>query len=363
MYSILKPDYVYRDISEDIADHDDDYDAEEWNYNGRDVYRGSLDNSSEWNVYWLYDDVKRVGLAEHDPENPEIFHALWFRDNAFSTLFQEDWKTKNATIWSILSNEAYQDCLEDDFKTIFEASDGSFDSFFSGLSEKAGQAAQFANDLKNELIQQLSPEAMQEVIDAGPVTGDAIIQGLIAGGKDAIDKTNDLVASTQAAAVKAGESSKEHWKGAGVTNAFQQVKGMLGKLQEMTPQIMDVMDEIALKMRRHVVIDVTVSQSAFNVDVYVTRHITEVVDSVTRAVHAAGGWVMGSGTVPILAHAGEFVISNAMLAGRSEMPDSVKAAVGSGGSTTSNNITVNASTNADAYEISHEIAWALKVGV
>lgn len=120
MYSILKPDYVYRDISEDIADHDDDYDAEEWNYNGRDVYRGSLDRSFEWNVYWLYDDVKRVGLAEHDPENPEIFHALWFRDNAFSTLFQEDWKTKDATIWSILSNEAYQDCLEDDFKTVID---------------------------------------------------------------------------------------------------------------------------------------------------------------------------------------------------------------------------------------------------
>lgn len=120
MYSILKPDYVYRDISEDIADHDDDYDAEEWNYNGRDVYRGSLDRSFEWNVYWLYDDVKRVGLAEHDPENPEIFHALWFRDNAFSTLFQEDWTSKNSTIWSVLSNEAYQDCLDDDFKTIFD---------------------------------------------------------------------------------------------------------------------------------------------------------------------------------------------------------------------------------------------------
>jgi len=27
---------------------------------------------------------------------------------------------KNATIWSVLSNKAYQDCLEDDFKTIFD---------------------------------------------------------------------------------------------------------------------------------------------------------------------------------------------------------------------------------------------------
>lgn len=121
MYSILKPNYIYRDTSEDIADHDDDYDAEEWHYNGRDVYRGSLDRSFDWNVYWLYDEnSKRVGLAEHDPEHPEIFYALWFGDNVFSTLFQEEWVSKDATIWSILSNEAYQDCLEDDFKTIFD---------------------------------------------------------------------------------------------------------------------------------------------------------------------------------------------------------------------------------------------------
>jgi predicted RNA-binding Zn-ribbon protein involved in translation (DUF1610 family) len=121
MYSILKPNYVYRDTSEDIADHDDDYDAEEWNYNGRDVYRGSLDRSFDWNVYSLYDEnSKRVGIAEHHPEHPEIFFTLWFRDNVFSTLFQEKWECKDATIWSILSNEAYQDCLEDDFKTVFD---------------------------------------------------------------------------------------------------------------------------------------------------------------------------------------------------------------------------------------------------
>ena len=121
MYSTLKPNYVYRDISEDIADHDDDFDAEEWNYDGKDIYRGALDRKYEWNVYWLYDDnSKRVGLAEHDPDHPEIFSSLWFRDNAFSTLFQEDWKSKDATLWSILSNEAYQDCLEDDFKSIFD---------------------------------------------------------------------------------------------------------------------------------------------------------------------------------------------------------------------------------------------------
>ena len=122
MYSILKPNYVYRDISEDIADHDDDFDAEEWNYNGRDVFRGSLDMKYEWKVHWLYDDnSKRVGLAEHDPENPALFYSLWFHSNPFSTLFQEPkWESKNATLWSTLSNEAYQDCLENDFKNVFD---------------------------------------------------------------------------------------------------------------------------------------------------------------------------------------------------------------------------------------------------
>ena len=121
MYSILKPNYIYRDTSEDIADHDDDYDAEEWHYNGREVYRGSLDRQYEWNVYSLYDEnSKRVGLAEHDPDHPEIFYSLWFGTNVFSTLFQEEWSSKDSTIWSILSNEAYQDCLEDDFKTVFD---------------------------------------------------------------------------------------------------------------------------------------------------------------------------------------------------------------------------------------------------
>ena len=110
-------------LSRFLADHDDNYDAEEWNYNGRDVLRGCVDPLyPEWNVYWLYDEnLTRVGLAEHDQESPEVFHSLWFHDNPFGTLFQETgWKKRNVTLWSLLSAEAYQDCLEDDFKTVFD---------------------------------------------------------------------------------------------------------------------------------------------------------------------------------------------------------------------------------------------------
>ena len=122
MFSVLKPGYVYRNFSEDVADHDDDYDAEEWNYNGREVFRGCVDPTyPDWNVYWLYDEnLLRVGLAEHDPENPEVFHSLWFHDNPFGTLFQESTWQQKGTVWSLLSSEAYQDCLDDDFKTVFD---------------------------------------------------------------------------------------------------------------------------------------------------------------------------------------------------------------------------------------------------
>jgi hypothetical protein len=72
-------------------------------------------------VYWLYDDNSlRVGLAEHESESPEIFKALWFYDNPFATLLQDPrWKSSR-TLWSMLTNEAYQDCLENDFKNVTE---------------------------------------------------------------------------------------------------------------------------------------------------------------------------------------------------------------------------------------------------
>jgi hypothetical protein len=119
MYSVLHPDFVYTDISDEIAEHDLNYDAEEWNYNGKDVYRGCLDRKYEWNVFWLYDEnLKRVGLAEHDRENPQVFYALWFCSNPFSTLLQEsEWISQKETIWSKLTEEAYEDCLEDDIET------------------------------------------------------------------------------------------------------------------------------------------------------------------------------------------------------------------------------------------------------
>ena len=125
MYSALRQGLIYPDISPDITEHDEDIDADQWEYDGRNVYRGRPDPmyfEENLNVYWLYDDsLNRIGLAEHEEDEPQIYKALWIYDNPFATLYQdESWKSKDRTIWSLLSNEAYQDCLEDDFKTIFD---------------------------------------------------------------------------------------------------------------------------------------------------------------------------------------------------------------------------------------------------
>lgn len=125
MFSLLRKGLIYKDISPDILEHDEDIDADQWVYDNRDVYRGRFDpryTDQNLNVYWLYDDnLNRVGLAEHEADSPAEYKALWFYDNPFATLYQDElWKSKDKTIWSMMSNEAYQDCLEDDFKTVFD---------------------------------------------------------------------------------------------------------------------------------------------------------------------------------------------------------------------------------------------------
>jgi hypothetical protein len=125
MLSLLRPELKYKDISSSILEHDIDLEADQWSYDGRDVYRGLLDPdyiSHKLNVYWLYDDNSlRVGLVEHESESPEIFKTLWYRNNAFSTFFQDDsWVCTDKSLWSLLSNESYQDCLEQDFRNVEE---------------------------------------------------------------------------------------------------------------------------------------------------------------------------------------------------------------------------------------------------
>lgn len=121
MQSIRRSQLIYTDISTSVLDHDDDYDSE-LIYIGNDkLYKGAIDpryTEHGLDVQWLYNDnSERVGLIEYESINRDIYEVLWYYTNPYATFFQErGWKTSNKTVFSYLSNEAYVDCLEDDFK-------------------------------------------------------------------------------------------------------------------------------------------------------------------------------------------------------------------------------------------------------
>ena len=110
MFSKRIADKLYP-VSQDISEIDLDTDVEQYNYDGTLVYRGNLDpehSTDTVKVYWLYDENSiRVGLAEH--QNDE-HTTLWYRTTPFGTLLQEDWEAENRTIWSLMTEAAYEDC-------------------------------------------------------------------------------------------------------------------------------------------------------------------------------------------------------------------------------------------------------------
>jgi len=103
----------------DIADFDLNTDVEEYNYDGRLVFRGNLDpiySDDDFQVYWLYDENnQRTGLAEHHGQNHTCY---WIRDNVYSSLFQEEWTCRDRTLWNIMPGPAYEDCMRNGWTTV-----------------------------------------------------------------------------------------------------------------------------------------------------------------------------------------------------------------------------------------------------
>lgn len=127
MLSTRRSELIYKDTNYSILEHDQDIDAEPIEIQGRELYRGSIDPrymKYDLDVQWLYnDESERVGLIEYETKNRNEFSVLWYCDNPYATFFQEPaWTATTKTLWSYLTEEAYQDCLEDDFKNIVEMS-------------------------------------------------------------------------------------------------------------------------------------------------------------------------------------------------------------------------------------------------
>ena len=120
MYSILVPEFVYTDISPDITETDIDVVSDLWVMDGREVYRGGRDpRYTHANVYWLYDqDLQRVGCSEHARDNPGDVRLLWFQENEFGTLLQEDGWTTSGDLWSRLPKAPFERFLNEGWTTI-----------------------------------------------------------------------------------------------------------------------------------------------------------------------------------------------------------------------------------------------------
>jgi hypothetical protein len=207
--------------------------------------------------------------------------------------------------------------------------------FLDGLRSQVAGVVEYARKIQQLLDKNLSREALAQVLASGAEAGMAIADQLIAGGQTAIDETNALVDSANAAAEKVGMNAAAKWYQGGIDVALNMVNGIQAQLDLMTPKLMAKMDAIAAKMKRTVDIDV---------------RVTETVSRVVATI-AAGG-------IPKMAEGG--IVSRPTLALIGEAgPEAVVplSKMGSGGGDVNINVTGGLSTSA---EIGQSVVNALR---
>jgi hypothetical protein len=207
--------------------------------------------------------------------------------------------------------------------------------FLEGLRAQVSGVIEYASKIQALLNAGLSKNALAQVLESGAVAGAAIADQLIAGGQTAIDETNALVDSANAAAEKVGMNAASKWYQSGIDTAQQMVDGIQGALDKMTPKLMAKMDAIAAKMKRTV-----------DIDVRVTETISGIISTIT-----AGG-------IPKMAEGG--IVSRPTLALIGEAgPEAVVplSKMGSGSGDVNINVTGGLSTSA---EIGQSVVNALR---
>lgn len=133
--------------------------------------------------------------------------------------------------------------------------------FLDGLRSQVAGVVDYARKIQELLDKNLSREALAKVLEAGAEAGMAIADQLIAGGQTAIDETNALVDSANAAAEKVGMGAAAKWYQGGIDTAKKMVDGIQSELDKLTPKLMAKMDALAAKMKRTVDIDVRVTET------------------------------------------------------------------------------------------------------
>lgn len=140
-------------------------------------------------------------------------------------------------------------------------------TFIEALNAQAAQAQAFAVKVKELVALGLSEAALTQVLQAGVSAGTNIANELITGGATTIAETNELVATTQAAADEVGLLAANSFYATGVKNAQDTYNGFKANFGQGGPAraaIMKVMDNLANSMNRTATITVTTVNRTVN---------------------------------------------------------------------------------------------------
>jgi len=165
--------------------------------------------------------------------------------------------------------------------------------FLDGLRSQVKGIMDYAAKIQTLLDKELSQEALAQVLASGAEAGAAIADQLIAGGQAAIDETNALVDSANAAADKVGLNAATKWYQAGIDSATAVVTGIQTELDKLTPKLMAKMDAIAAKLKRTV-----------NIDVVITERVNRIVAELGGIPKMAEGGIVNKPTLALIGEAG-----------------------------------------------------------
>ena len=165
--------------------------------------------------------------------------------------------------------------------------------FLDGLRSQVKGIMDYAAKIQTLLDKELSQEALAQVLASGAEAGAAIADQLIAGGQAAIDETNALVDSANAAADKVGLNAATKWYQAGIDSAQAVVTGLQAELDKLTPKLMAKMDAIAAKLKRTV-----------DIDVVINERVNKIVTSVGGIPKMADGGIVNKPTLALIGEAG-----------------------------------------------------------
>jgi hypothetical protein len=165
--------------------------------------------------------------------------------------------------------------------------------FLDGLRSQVKGIMDYSAKIQALLDKELSQEALAQVLASGAEAGAAIADQLIAGGQAAIDETNALVDSANAAADKVGLNAATKWYQAGIDSATGIVNGIQAELDKLTPKLMAKMDAIAAKLKRTV-----------NIDVVITERVNRIVAELGGIPKMAEGGIVNKPTLALIGEAG-----------------------------------------------------------